>query len=334
MLRAIGYFLASEEHGPRELVQQARLAEEAGFEALWISDHFHPWLDVQGHSPFVWSVIGAIGEAVSLPIATAVTCPMIRVHPAIVAQAAATSAALARGGFTLGVGTGEALNEHVTGERWPSAAERREMLEESIEVMRRLWTGRQVTHRGRHYTVDTARLYTLPERPPQVYVSAFGKKSAELAGRVGDGLVTMGPSRETIEVFRRSGGAGKPIQGGLKVCWGPDAEEARRYAAAQWPNDALPGEAAQLLPLPRHFEQLTGELITPDRLGAQMPCGPDPDTYLHAIGEYVDAGVEEIYVGQIGHDTRGFFDFFAHEVLPELKRRRQPAAAVPGQAGR
>ncbi|RCV53381.1 TIGR03557 family F420-dependent LLM class oxidoreductase [Marinitenerispora sediminis] len=334
MLRAIGYFLSSEEHGPRELIQQARLAEEAGFEALWISDHFHPWLDVQGHSPFVWSVVGAIGEATSLPVTTAVTCPTVRLHPAIVAQAAATSAALARGGFTLGVGTGEALNEHVLGDRWPPAAERREMLEEAVEVMRRLWTGRQVSHRGKHYTVDTARLYTLPDSPPKVFVSAFGEKAAELAGRVGDGLVTMGPDRDTIATFRENGGDGKPIQGGLKVCWGPDAAEARRYAARQWPNDALPGEASQLLPLPRHFQQLTDELITPEYLGTQMPCGPDADAYLRAIGEYVDAGVEEVYVGQVGHDQRGFFDFFSREVLPELRRRREPVGAVPGQAGR
>lgn len=314
-----GYFLSTEEHGPRELIRQARAAEEAGFEALWISDHYHPWLDVQGESPFVWSVIGAIGEVTSLPIVTAVTCPTVRIHPAVTAQAAATSAALARGGFALGVGTGEALNEHILGDAWPPAAERLDMLEEAVEVMRKLWTGKLVTHRGRHYSVDTARLYTLPEEPPAVYVSAFGRKAATLAGSVGDGLVLMGPDTSTIEVFRDSGGAGKPIQGGLKVCWGRDAEQARRLAAERWPNDALPGEAAQLLPLPRHFEQLTGELITPERVGRHMPCGPDPDTHLEAITPYLEAGVDDVFVSQVGHDQDGFFEFYAGEILPRLR---------------
>nr|BFE77952.1 hypothetical protein GCM10020093_005530 [Planobispora longispora] len=161
-----GYFLSSEEHGPKELVRQAKLAEQAGFEGLWISDHFHPWLDEQGQSPFVWSVIGAIAEATSLPITTAVTCPLVRIHPVIIAQAAATSAVLTDGRFRLGVGTGEALNEHIVDSRWPPAEERLEMLEEAIEIMRELWSGKLVTHRGEHYDVDTARIYTLPDEPP------------------------------------------------------------------------------------------------------------------------------------------------------------------------
>lgn len=318
----IGYFLAAEEHGPRELIRQARRAEEAGFEALWISDHFHPWLDVQGHSPFVWSVIGAIGEATSLPIATAVTCPTMRIHPAIIAQAAATSAATVQGGFALGVGTGEALNEHILGDVWPSAATRRDMLEEAVHVMRRLWSGGLVTHDGEFFTVDTARIYTLADQPPPVYVSAFGAKAAEMAGRIGDGMVTMAPDTEAINIFRDSGGAGKPVQGGLKVCWGSDAEDARRYAAAKWPNDALPGEASQLLPLPRHFQQLTDEFITPDYIGAKMPCGPDPQVHLEAIRPYFDAGVDDVYVSQLGHRQDEFFDFYAAEILPELKKTR------------
>src|SRR4051812_15955821 len=182
-----GYFLASEEHSPKELVRQARMAEEAGFEALWISDHFHPWLDEQGQSPFVWSVIGALSEATSLPITTAVTCPLVRVHPVIVAQAAATSALLTEGRFTLGVGTGEALNEHILDSRWPPAAERQEMLEEAIEIIRRMFTGELVTHHGRHYDVDTARLYTVPGTPPPIYMSGFGEKAVKLAGRIADG---------------------------------------------------------------------------------------------------------------------------------------------------
>jgi G6PDH family F420-dependent oxidoreductase len=176
-----GYFLSAEEYSPQELVSQARMAEQAGFEALWISDHFHPWLDEQGQSGFVWSLIGAISQVTSLPITTAVTCPLLRQHPAIVAQAAATSALLTGGRFTLGVGTGEALNEHILGRRWPSAEERLEMLEEAVQVIRELLTGRLITHEGKHYAVDTARLYSVPERPPPVFMSGFGEKAIKTA---------------------------------------------------------------------------------------------------------------------------------------------------------
>ena len=172
----IGYFLSCEELDPATLVEQARLAEEAGFEALWISDHFHPWNDEQGQSPFVWGVIGAISQVCSLPVTTAVTCPTVRIHPAVVAQAAATAPSSSKGRFTLGVGTGEALNEHVLGDRWPTEDVRLEMLEEAVDVMRELWAGDFVYHHGRHYTVENARIYTRPDEPLPVYVSAFGRE--------------------------------------------------------------------------------------------------------------------------------------------------------------
>src|SRR5215211_2510668 len=181
----IGYFLSSEEYTPAELIEQAKGAERAGFSALWISDHYHPWVDAQGQSAFVWSTIGALSQTTTLPITTAVTCPTVRIHPAVIAQAAATSAVLTGGRFRLGVGTGEALNEHIFGDAWPEAAVRQQMLEEAIEVMRGLWRGGQFSHRGRHYTVQNARVYTLPERPPDVLVSGFGPKSVALAGRIG-----------------------------------------------------------------------------------------------------------------------------------------------------
>ncbi|GAA4607726.1 LLM class F420-dependent oxidoreductase [Actinoallomurus liliacearum] len=312
-----GYFLSCEEHSPKELVRQAKLAEQAGFEALWISDHYHPWLDEQGESPFVWSVIGALAQVTSLPITTAVTCPLVRTPPAIVAQAAATSAALTDGRFVLGVGTGEALNEHIVESRWPPAEERREMLEEAVEVMRRLWTGKLVSHHGRYYNVDTARLYTLPEEPPPIYMSGFGNKAATLAGRIADGFICTMPDRDLLEVFRSAGGEGKPAQGGLKVCWGRDAASARKTAHRLWPNEQLPGEAAQLLPLPRHFEQLS-QLITEEMIGQNVPCGPDAERHIRAIREYVDAGYDEVYVNQIGPDQDEFFSFYAEQVLPEL----------------
>ncbi|MEU6786452.1 LLM class F420-dependent oxidoreductase [Nonomuraea angiospora] len=314
----IGYFLSSEEHGPKELVRQSKLAEQAGFEGLWISDHYHPWLDEQGQSPFVWSTIGAIAEAVPLPITTAVTCPLVRIHPAVIAQAAATSAVLTGGRFQLGVGTGEALNEHIIDSRWPPAAERLEMLEEAIEVMRRLWSGELTTHRGRHYSVDTARLYTLPDKPPPVYISGFGHKSVRLAGRIGDGYISTGPAADLVKLFRESGGTGKPTQGGLKVCYADDEAAARKTVHRLWPTEALKGEASQLLPLPRHFEQLA-EMVSEEDATASTPCGPDPEVHVQAIRKYVDAGFDEVYISQIGTEQDAFFEFYAREVLPRLR---------------
>lgn len=315
-----GYFLASEEHGPRELVRQAKAAEAAGFDALWISDHYHPWLGAQGESSFVWSVIGAIGRTTSLPVTTAVTCPTTRIHPAITAQAAATAALLTNGGFRLGVGTGEALNEHILGDAWPPAARRIAMLEEALEIMRKLWGGKLVSHRGEFYTVDTARLYTLPEEPPQVYMSAFGPKATALAARATDGLIQVAPSAGTVADFRAGGGAGKTVQGGLKVCWAASEDEAVRTVYERWPTEALPGESVQLLPLPRHFEQLTDALVTPEMVAEQVACGPDPEAHVAAVAPYLEAGADEVYVCQVGDDQDGFFEFYATEVLPRLRK--------------
>ncbi len=316
-MTTFGYFLSCEEHGPQELVQQAKAAERAGFQALWISDHFHPWLDEQGQSPFVWSVIGALAEATSLPITTAVTCPLIRIHPAIIAQAAATTAALTGGRFRLGVGTGEALNEHVIESRWPPAAERLEMLEEAVDLMRKLFTGELVSHHGRHYNVDTARLYTLPDEPPPIYMSGFGEKSIELAGRIADGYISTGPSAESIERFHKAGGAGKPAMGGLKACYAADEAAARRTVHRLWPTQGIKGEAAQILPLPRHFEQLA-ETVTEEQAVSGTPCGPDPEVHVRALRAYVDAGFDEVYVSQIGPEQDAFFDFYQRQVLPRV----------------
>src|SRR3954449_7082898 len=214
----IGCFLSCEEFGPRELLEQARRAEAAGFHALWISDHYHPWNDEQGHSAFVWSVIGALSQATTLPVTTGVTCPTMRIHPAVIAQAAATSAVMHEGRFGLGVGSGEALNEHIIGEHWPEADVRLEMLEEAVEVMRTLWEGGQRSHRGRHYTVENARVYDLPDEPPPVLVSGFGPKAVKLAAKIGDGYVTMSPDEDAIQQYRSEGGKG-PVHAGAKVCY-------------------------------------------------------------------------------------------------------------------
>jgi G6PDH family F420-dependent oxidoreductase len=311
-----GYFLSCEEYSPAELVRQARLAEEAGFEALWISDHFHPWLEEQGQAGFVWSVIGAISQSTSLPVTTAVTCPLQRQHPAIVAQAAATSALLTGGRFTLGVGTGEALNEHILGGAWPPAPERLDMLAEAVAVIRELLGGHLVSHHGMHYTVDTARLYSVPDLPPPIYLSGFGPKAIKLAARIADGYICVQPNPDFVRLYRESGGGDRPVQGGLKVSWHPDAGQARKAMLRLWPTDAIPGEAAQLLPLPRHFGQLA-QLVSEEMISA--PCGPDPDVHAAAVRAYTEAGFDEVYIGQVGGEVEGFFEFYATQLLPRLR---------------
>ncbi|MFE9426980.1 TIGR03557 family F420-dependent LLM class oxidoreductase [Kitasatospora sp. NPDC006697] len=313
-----GYFLSCEEFTPAELLDQARRAEQAGFTRLAISDHFHPWNDAQGNSPFVWSMIGALSRTVDLPVTTLVTCPTVRLHPAVTAQAAATSSVLLDGRFTLGVGTGEALNEHIHGDPWPSFADRAAMLEEAIEVMRELFTGRLVSHRGRHYTVDNARLYTAPTDALPIYVSGFGPNAAELAGRIGDGFVTMTPDTDLVSAFREGGGAGKPVIGGVKVCWNPDRDKAVDTVHRLWPTELLPGELAQILPTPAHFEQAS-QLVTRQMVSDAVTCGADADEHAQTVRAYAEAGFDEVYVGQIGPDQEAFFDAYRQHVLPALR---------------
>lgn len=314
-----GFFLSSEEFTPAQLVEQARLAEAAGFSSLAISDHYHPWNDEQGSSPFVWSMIGAISQVTDLPVTTLVTCPTVRLHPAVTAQAAATSSVLTQGRFALGVGTGEALNEHILGDAWPEYAVRAEMLEEAVEVMRKLFTGERTSHRGRHYTVQDARLYTAPSRPLPIHVSGFGPASAELAGRIGDGFVTMQPDRDLVRAFREAGGADKPVLGGLKVCWNPDRDWAVKTVHRLWPTELLPGELAQILPTPRHFEQAS-ELVTEQQVADAVTCGNDAEQHIEAVRAYTDAGFDQVFVNQIGQQFHGFFDFYRTQVLPALRR--------------
>jgi G6PDH family F420-dependent oxidoreductase len=312
-----GYFLSSEEHGPHELVEQGRRAAAAGLPELMISDHYHPWIDRQGHSPFVWSVIGALSQIEGVTITTGVTCPTVRTHPAVIAQAAATSAVLTDGRFRLGIGSGENLNEHILGVDWPDADTRLDMLEESIEVMRELWEGAVTSHHGPHYTVRNARVYDLPDEPPPVLVSGFGPKATELAGRVGDGYVSTRPDAELVELFEKSGGAGKLKIAGAKVCYGEDRDAAVALAHELWPTSGVPGELAQELPSPAHFEQVA-ELVTPEQIGEKMPCGNDPDEFVEAIRAYDDAGFDLVFLQQIGPDQAGFLRFFDETVRPRL----------------
>ncbi len=316
----VGYFLSSEEWGPGDLIAQAVKAQQAGFEDLWISDHYHPWNDKQGHSAFVWSTIGAISQAAEgMKVTTAVTCPTIRTHPAIIAQAAATSAVLLGGRFCLGLGSGEALNEHILGDRWPTADERLEMLEEAVEVIRTLWQGGVQNHRGRHYRVDHARIYDLPERPIPIVISGFGPKAVALAAKIGDGYCTVGPDADSVKQFREDAGEGKLVQGGLKVCWGDDEARARKTVHELWPNEGLPGELAQILPTPAHFEQAS-TLVTEEVATADTPCGPDVEAHVEAIQAYAEAGFDELYVNQIGPDQDAFFAAYRDQVLPRLRQ--------------
>jgi coenzyme F420-dependent glucose-6-phosphate dehydrogenase len=314
----IGYALASEDWPPSDLVALARRAQETGFEYALVSDHIHPWIERQGSSPFVWSVIGGIAESTErLRLGTGVTCPMIRVHPAIVAHAAATCACLMPGRFFLGLGTGENLNEHVLGDRWPAADERIEMLEESIEVMRLLWQGGEQTHRGKHYTVDHCRIYDLPDEPIELAIAAGQPVAAGLAGRLGDALVTTAPDSDVVEKFEQAGGNGKPKYGMLHVCYGDDEQKARKTAHELWPNLALKGELSRELARPKDFEDVAA-MVSPDDVAETVPCGPDADRHREAIKEYEDAGFDHVFVHQIGPDQEAFFRFYESEILARV----------------
>jgi coenzyme F420-dependent glucose-6-phosphate dehydrogenase len=312
-----GYALSSEEHAPNDLVRYAKRAEDAGFTFAAISDHYHPWVDQQGHAPFVWSVLGAISHATStLKLGTGVTCPTVRIHPAIIAQAAATVTAMMPGRFFLGVGSGENLNEHILGDHWPPAPVRQEMLAEAVAVIRQLWEGGYQSFDGTYYTVENARIYTLPEEPPGIILAAAGPAAATLAGEVADGLWTVSPEAELIEKFTEAGGSG-PRYGQVTVCWAADEDEAKKTAYEWWPNAGLGGELSQELPLPRHFEQ-AAKLVTPDDLAEKLPLGPDPDRHAESIKAFVDAGYDHVYIHQIGPDQDGFFDFFERELRSRL----------------
>ena len=310
----LGYALSSEEHGPRDLVKHAALAEEAGFEFALISDHFHPWIERHPHSPFVWGVLGAIANATDrLVVGTGVTCPTTRMHPAIVAHAAATAADLMPGRFFLGVGTGENLNEHILGDAWPEWDVRAERLEEAVEVIRALWSGEIVSHRGRHFRVQNARLHSLPESIPPIRVAASGERMAALAGRIGDGLIATGPDKALVKAYREAGGKG-PLIGQVTLCWADTEKAARRTAHEWWPTAALHGEVTQELPNPAQFTDLVRD-VTEDQVAEVITCGPDPRRHLDAIETFVDAGFDHVYLHQVGPDQAGFMEFARRELL-------------------
>jgi coenzyme F420-dependent glucose-6-phosphate dehydrogenase len=316
----IGYTLSSEEHPPGDLLLYGRIAEETGFDFLTISDHFHPWISRQGESPLVWSVLGGLSvKTERVPVMTAVTCPTIRIHPAIVAQAAATTASLLPDRFILGLGSGENLNEHVVGMGWPHPEERLDMLEEAIDLIRRLWTGELVTEWTDHFTVDRARLYTLPKTSPPIAVAASTTAAAKLAGRSGDALISTAPKAEIVDAFREAGGDGQPTYGQVTLCYGPEEQKAKDETLEWWPNTSVPGELGVELAEPQHFEEVA-QLITADAVAEKVVCGPGADPILEKIGTFVDAGFDHVFLHQVGPRQEEFLEFAKESLLQAIDR--------------
>ena len=324
----VGYALSSEEHGPNELIAQAQMAEQAGFKFALISDHFHPWVPSQGHSPFVWSVLGGIAQATRrIRVGTGVTCPIMRIHPALIAQAAATVADMMPGRFFLGVGTGEYLNEHILGDVWPEIDTRQEMLAEAVHIIRELWKGEEYSYEGEYFIVRDARIYTLPEKLPPIYVAAAGTESAELAADIADGLISTSSGNEVIKAFDNAGGSGKPHYGQIKVCWAYSLEEAKETMKQWWPVSAISGPLHSDLPTPRHFQDVVDAMGEP-KIPEDAILGPNPNPYLKAIQTLQENGFDHVYIHQVGPDQEGFLNFFKSDLLPLLEKEELVTESV------
>jgi coenzyme F420-dependent glucose-6-phosphate dehydrogenase len=302
-----GLTLSSEEHEPARLLDIAQRAEECGFDFVSISDHFHPWLDDQGHSPFVWTMLGALAERTKrVAVVVGVTCPIMRIHPAILAQATATTSRLLGDRFTWGVGTGEALNEHILGDKWPPAPERLDMLDEAIDVIRQLWSGDEVSFQGEFFTVENARIYDVPTSSIPIVVSAFGPKAADLAAAVGDGLWVTGGASDTIDLWKDAGGSG-PIYSQLDICWNPDREVALDTVEHIWRTAGVPGQLMQDLPTPAHFDT-AASIVRREDLADEVIVGADEDRLVDEVRAAANSGVDHLYFHQIGRDQEAFCD--------------------------
>lgn len=316
----LGYALSSEEHEPNRLVANAQMAERVGFKFLLISDHFHPWVPQQGQSSFVWSVLGGIARATQrVSVGTGVTCPIMRFHPALTAQAAATVAAMMPGRFFLGLGTGEYLNEHILDEVWPDTDTRQKMLSEAIDIIRELWKGEEYSCNGTYFTVRDAQIYTRPEKLPPIYVAASGPKSAELAAEISDGLISTSSGDEVVKAFKKAGGADKPRYGMVKVCWAHSQEEAKETVKYWWPISTVSGPLHSDLPTPKHFEDVVEAMGEP-KIPGDTVLGSNPNSYLKAIQTLQESGYDHIYLHQIGPDQEGFFKFFKTELMPLFEK--------------
>ncbi|MEV1046219.1 TIGR03557 family F420-dependent LLM class oxidoreductase [Streptomyces sp. NPDC049916] len=316
----VGYKLAAEAFGPAELVRQAVRAEEAGFDFVEISDHFHPWLDNQGHSPFAWTVLGSIAaKTTRIGLATGVTCPTVRYHPAVIAQAAATLALLSEGRFVLGVGSGERLNEHVVGPGYPDAVStRHEMLTEALEIIRLLWSGGYRSYEGKHLRLQDARVFDLPDELPLIAVAASGKESVRLAAGLGDALFATEDKPRIVRGYREAGGTG-PCYAEVPVAWAPDARTAARAAheTSRW---AVTGwKVMSELPNPVNFEAATTTVREEDML-EKFACGADPDRYVEVAQPFVDAGYDRLVMQNAGPDPDGFIDFYRSELDSRIRQ--------------
>ena len=319
-----GYSLMCELYDPNELLAQAARAEAAGFDFLTISDHFHPWLFSQHHSPYAWSVLGALAaQTERVELVSLVTCPTIRYHPAIVAQKAATVAVMSGGRFRLGVGAGENLNEHVVGRGWPPTHIRHEMLEEAIEIIRALWGGGYHAYQGKHYRVDDARIFTLPGEPPPIYVAVSGRESVALAQRAGDGMVAIHPDAELTRPFADSG---QPRYGQLALSVDEDEAQARRLARKLFRFSTAGWKVQSELPNPVNFEAATASVREED-VAKEISCGVDPDRHFEAIQHWLDAGFDRIAVVALG-DLDRFFELWEQELRPRLESLPAPARSM------
>lgn len=318
-MTSYGWKLMAELHGPSELVRQAVTAEDAGLSFVAISDHFHPWLPEHEHSPFAWSVLGAVAHATErIGLATGLTCPIGRYHPAIVAQAAATVATMSSGRFTLALGAGERLNEHVTGEPFPAIDRRHEMLAEAIGAIRDLWSGDWVTSRGAWFDVEDARIYDLPDDPIPIVLGVSGAASLELAERAGvDGIMATDADPELTSAWADGGGDPGATWTEVPFAWAETADEGLRLAHERFRFAAGGWKVMAELPNPVNFDAACDH-VRPEDLAEQIPHGPDPAPFVDAVQRFRDAGFEHIAIVPVG-DPDATLTFWRDEVAPRLR---------------
>lgn len=314
----IGYKLIAEAYSPQEMVRQAVRAEEVGFDFVEISDHFHPWFDNQNHSGFAWSMLAAAAARTErIELATGVTCPFIRYHPAVIAQAAATMALLSEGRFTLGVGSGEQLSEHVVGRGWPAVGVRHEMFRESLEIIRLLWSGGYHSYEGKHLTLEDARVFDLPETPPRIAVAIGGPSSARIAAELGDGIFATDPDPELTNAYAEGGGTG-PKYGEVPLSWAPDEGDAISSAHEKFRFGLMDWKVLAELPNPVNFEAATA-FVTEEDVAGTFGCGSDVDQHIAVAQQFVDAGFDHLALINAGPNPDGFFDFFASELAGPIR---------------
>ncbi|HKR86968.1 MAG TPA: TIGR03557 family F420-dependent LLM class oxidoreductase [Phenylobacterium sp.] len=313
-----GYKLMTEEHGPKALVANAQRAEAAGFDFVSISDHFHPWLEIQGHAPFAWSVLGAIAAVTSrMGVTTGLTCPIIRYHPAIIAQAAATIAVMSEGRFSLAIGAGERLNEHVTGARWPSIPERHEMLGEAIDIFRTLWKGGAHTWRGKHFQIDHARLYDLPDRPITVTLGVSGPHGVALAAEKADGVMATEPQAKLVQDYLAKTKTPGPRYAECTLAYADSEQKALEMLRERFRFGALGWSAMSEIPTVKGFEAAS-RYVRKEDLKDGVGLGPDVESHLAAIRQYVEAGFDHVVLLGVGPDQASFIDFFERSLKPRL----------------